>query len=219
MRRGAIGLAHRWGQVVGYYGGWSIRYGRVYGEGIGNVPPEPVIWSGWHGTNLIALAVYRTLWPHRHAIALVPPTLAGQVMRGWLHATGNFEAVVIDERSSAKTALKHLAGALARGRDVVIAIDGPRGPAGIVRPGALWLARMTGAAIIPSGFAARPAVCMPRWDRQLVPLPLARIAQVYGAPIRLERQTPIAQLALDELSAALTAATEHAWKLLSTARL
>jgi lysophospholipid acyltransferase (LPLAT)-like uncharacterized protein len=139
-------------------------------------------------------------------------------MRGWLRATGNVDAVLIDERSSVKTALKHLAGALARGRDVVIAVDGPGGPAGIVRPGALWLARMTGAAIIPAGCAARPAVRMPRWDRQLVPLPLARIAQVYGPPIRLERQTPIAQPALDRLSAALTAASEQAWRLLSTPR-
>ncbi len=218
MRRSTIGLARGWGQVVGYYGRWNVRYGHVYGEGLGNVPPEPVIWSGWHGTNLIALAVLRALWPHRQSIALVPPTLAGEAMRGWLRATGNVDAVLIDERSSAKTALKHLAGALARGRDVVIAVDGPRGPAGIVRPGALWLARMTGAAIIPSGFAARPAVCMPRWDRQLVPLPLARIAQVYGPPIRLERQTPIAQPALDRLSAALTAASEQAWRLLSTPR-
>lgn len=214
MNSFAQAVARQWGRQVARYGRWNLQHAHVHAEGITDVPDGPVIWAGWHATNLIALSVYPRLQRGRTCTALVAPALAGETMRGWLTASGTFETITIDDTTSTKTAVKHLSRALVQGHDVVIAVDGPHGPAGVARPGALWLGRLTGCPVVPSGFAAHPAVRLPRWDRQLVPVPLAHLALVFGPAIRLDRHTPIEEPALARLTEALNGATQRAWTLL-----
>ena len=217
MHRLAVALARTWGRAIARYGRWSLQHGQVYREGFNDLPVGPVIWTGWHATNLMALAVYPQLQRERRCLALVVPTLAGETMRAWLD-TSSFETVTLQEdvSSNPKLALRQMSHALGRGKDVVIAVDGPHGPAGRVRPGALWLARLTGRPIVPAAFAARPAIRAPRWDRQVVPLPGARIAAVFGSPILIDRRTPIEGSVLDGLAEALEAASRRAWALVGT---
>jgi hypothetical protein len=61
----------------------------------------------------------------------------------------------------------------------------------VIKPGAFWLARLTGSPMITVGFAARPAFRWPRWDRHLIPLPGARIAAVLSKPMYVPRETTI----------------------------
>ncbi|HXU90320.1 MAG TPA: hypothetical protein VFQ62_15810, partial [Methylomirabilota bacterium] len=49
------------------------------------------------------------------------------------------------------------------------------------------LAATTGAPIVPLGVSARPARRLQSWDRFLVPVPFARCAVVFGAPVRVDR--------------------------------
>lgn len=65
--------------------------------------------------------------------------------------------------------------------------DGPRGPAGVAKPGVLLLARACQAPLWPVAFAARPALRLGSWDRMLLPLPFARVLCAYGAPIVVPR--------------------------------
>jgi hypothetical protein len=66
----------------------------------------------------------------------------------------------------------------------VFAVDGPRGPYGVVKPGALALARSANARVIPAGAAARRKVVLDRaWDRFVLPLPFTRVDIVLGAPL------------------------------------
>jgi lysophospholipid acyltransferase (LPLAT)-like uncharacterized protein len=74
---------------------------------------------------------------------------------------------------------------------------------------------MTGCPLVPAAFAARPALRLPRWDRHLVPLPGAQIAVVFGAPVRLERNTKIDRTHLETVGAKLDEATRRAWKILA----
>src|SRR5262249_20791808 len=80
-------------------------------------------------------------------------------------------------------ALRRMRTGLAKGHDVIIAVDGPSGPRRQVRPGALWLAATAGVPVLPIGCAAAPAFRFPRWDRHLVPLPGASIVPALGRPI------------------------------------
>jgi lysophospholipid acyltransferase (LPLAT)-like uncharacterized protein len=104
-----------------------------------------------------------------------------------------------------------MACAIQQGAYADIAVDGPHGPAGVVRPGAIWLARYTGVPLIPVGFAAWPAVRVPRWDRMIVPLPGARVVFVVGKPIRVARKEPVDRVAADRLGALIDAVTVRAW--------
>ena len=70
----------------------------------------------------------------------------------------------------------------AGGRDVGLAVDGPRGPRGCVQQGATELSRMTGAAVIPVSNSARPRRIFSSWDRFQIPGPFAKIVVAYGEP-------------------------------------
>ena len=144
-------------------------------------PQAPAVWIGWHEANLIALALHPRV-SDRAAMAFVPPGLHGAAMRGWLEAL-DVTPVPLAPDARRGLALRQMEAALACGKDVLIAVDGPRGPRHRVAPGALWLARAMGVEIRPVGSAASPALRLPRWDRLIVPLPGARIALVVGAAL------------------------------------
>jgi lysophospholipid acyltransferase (LPLAT)-like uncharacterized protein len=72
---------------------------------------------------------------------------------------------------------------LLRGGDVAFTPDGPRGPAGAAKPGAVAAARMGRAAIVPVGAAASAEWRLSSWDRFTVPRPFSRVRVVYGTPL------------------------------------
>lgn len=95
-------------------------------------------------------------------------------------------------------------------------MDGPRGPARVSRPGALWLARLSGQPLVVVAAAARPAVRLPRWDRHLVPLPGPDIAIVYGEPITVDRRAEINVALSLRVTDPLNAAEQRAWAVLNS---
>jgi lysophospholipid acyltransferase (LPLAT)-like uncharacterized protein len=192
------------GFQIARYSRWAIRSAHVALEG--EPPPAAHIAVTWHSMNMVGLAVHAEWRPQAHR-AFVPPGIAGAAMRGWLLGTG-VEPVPLppDGCGNPVAGLREMTRALGEGLTIGIALDGPHGPARILRPGALWLARLSGKPLVPMGYAVRPAVRLPRWDRLLVPLPNARIAVVCGAPIHIERHAAID----DELRARVVGALDHA---------
>jgi len=59
-------------------------------------------------------------------------------------------------------------------------LDGPRGPAGIVKAGVISLARATGAVVVPFYTAADRAWYFHSWDRFMLPKPFARVTIRFG---------------------------------------
>jgi lysophospholipid acyltransferase (LPLAT)-like uncharacterized protein len=57
----------------------------------------------------------------------------------------------------------------------------------VAKPGAIALARATGAHLVPIGIAAAPHHRFGSWDRTLLPLPFARVHIVFGAPLHVPR--------------------------------
>ncbi len=67
------------------------------------------------------------------------------------------------------------------GLGACLAVDGSRGPRGVVQGGIISLAQRTGGMIIPVTISARPAwIFRKAWDRTLLAKPFARIDIVYG---------------------------------------
>jgi lysophospholipid acyltransferase (LPLAT)-like uncharacterized protein len=71
------------------------------------------------------------------------------------------------------------------GGHVALLADGPRGPAGVAKPGVVALARLSGRAIHPLALSATPSFRFRSWDRSLLPLPFARVICHFGAPFAL----------------------------------
>ena len=74
-----------------------------------------------------------------------------------------------------------------RGYHGSFAVDGPKGPIHQVKPGAVYLAKKTGAPVLPLAASANPALTFNKaWDRYILPLPFCRGAVIYGDPIFLD---------------------------------
>jgi lysophospholipid acyltransferase (LPLAT)-like uncharacterized protein len=208
------GAAFAWGRMISSYGKHAVKTGHVKWEGLENVPDEATIWYAWHGTNLLALALHDQLSP-RPTQAFIPPGIVGATMRGWLEGAG-FVSFPLpkDGTGNPSAALKAMIRGLSKDGDVLVAVDGPHGPAGRVRPGTFWLGKMSGRPLVAVGLAARPSFKFPRWDRHIIPLPGARIVGVIGKPICLPRDQQIDQLFLDSIKLHLDTITRRAWELL-----
>lgn len=182
MARATDQLTHN---VAAAFGRLVARYSRsVVSSSVTEIiletplPRSAVVWIGWHEGNLLALAAHKYL-AHRAAIAFVPPGVSGIAMRAWLEELG---VMPVDLAHDARRGLglRQMEAALATGKDVLIAVDGPRGPRHHIAPGAVWLARATGAEMRPVGCAASSSFRLPRWDGLVIPLPGARTAITVG---------------------------------------
>jgi lysophospholipid acyltransferase (LPLAT)-like uncharacterized protein len=101
---------------------------------------------------------------------MIVRSLGGEVIRGSSSYTG-------------ARALRDYYQALAhQGISPAITPDGPRGPPWKFKPGALLLSQLSQRPIIPMAYAASRAWKI-KWDRFVIPKPLARIAIVVGEPV------------------------------------
>jgi lysophospholipid acyltransferase (LPLAT)-like uncharacterized protein len=98
--------------------------------------------------------------------------------------------------------------------DAAVAVDGPRGPSGVAKPGALVAARLAGAHVVPMGAAVARKLVLGSWDRLELAWPFARVAVVLGPPVELPPTEPHGGPALAALEASIALANEAAEALL-----
>lgn len=91
-------------------------------------------------------------------------------------------------------ALRQMVRLLGEGTTVGITPDGPRGPRMRASDGAIALARLSGAPIVPAAAATSGRRVLSTWDRLIVPLPFSRGACVWGDPIAVGRDATAADL-------------------------
>lgn len=60
--------------------------------------------------------------------------------------------------------------------------DGPRGPRFKFKPGAIFAAQISGKAVVPIAYAARPAWVLKTWDKFVIPAPFAKVCIAIGEP-------------------------------------
>ena len=219
-------LAYRWGRVVGAYSRMAFDPATQPVVGLEHLPDEPRIFATWHGQGLLSLrghsafsrpspALLSRGYTLRRGRAFVPKGIRGVAMRGWIHGAGCRAVTTVLDENAAAGALKEMVRYLQSGEDALVAVDGPVGPAFRVRPGALFLSRLSGCPIVPTGMAARPAVHYPRWDRLLVPFPRAAIATVVGEPLSVGRRDDLGDDLMQELGRRIDAATAQAWSVVN----
>ncbi len=104
-------------------------------------------------------------------------------------------------------ALREAVRAGRAGSDLGLTPDGPRGPARVVQPGCVALAKLLSIPIVPLACGASREWRARSWDRFSIPKPGADLLLAYGSPIWLESDETIeqgvarVQRGLDETSA------------------
>ena len=83
------------------------------------------------------------------------------------------------------TAALELIDKVKNGYSAALAIDGPRGPVGVVKPGVVQIAKNGGAPIIPMAWKTKSKCILklPTWDKLLIPLLFVKAVALYGEPI------------------------------------
>lgn len=97
----------------------------------------------------------------------------------------------------AVAALRSLLRKAAEGYDVAVTPDGPRGPSGVVQPGILMVAQLSGLPIVPVAYAATRQRILGTWDRMPLPWPFATVHVVYGASFFVGREADLSEAAND----------------------
>lgn len=139
----------------------------------GRVP----VMTLWHGRIIPAVVYFR----HRHVVVITSDNFDGEWTAKIIHRFGYTTARGSTSRNAARATLR-AKRRMAEGHPVGITVDGPRGPARVAQPGAVWLAKATGNPILPFHVEASRHWTAPSWDAALVPYPFSTVAMVMGEP-------------------------------------
>lgn len=148
----------------------------------------PWVYCFFHGTQFSLLAWRRP----RATSVMVSHSRDGEMQAKALAVQGMSIVRGSSSRGGAR-ALVSLVKAMRGGHDAAFAVDGPRGPYGVVKAGALAAAQKAGGALVPLGVACSHAFTFEKaWDKFLLPWPFSRVFVVAGDP--LPRATTCAEL-------------------------
>jgi lysophospholipid acyltransferase (LPLAT)-like uncharacterized protein len=161
---------------------WKVEGAGHYDEIIRS-GRQPII-AFWHGRILPATWFFR----HRGIVALTSANFDGQWIARVIERLGNRTVAGSSSRGGVR-ALLQLKRAIGSGHPVAFALDGPRGPARVPQPGAVWLAGATGSPILPVHAESAAYWEVSSWDRTQVPKPFSRVALVMGPPIEVGSTT------------------------------
>jgi hypothetical protein len=144
---------------------------------------QPVM-AFWHGRILPATFYFR----NRGIVVITSENFDGEWIARIIEAFGYGTARGSTSRGARK-ALVQLVRDMRAGRPAGFTLDGPRGPARVAQPGAVWLARATGNPVLPFHLEASSAWTLGSWDRTQIPKPFSTVALVVGAPMEVSKSS------------------------------
>jgi lysophospholipid acyltransferase (LPLAT)-like uncharacterized protein len=153
------------------------------------------IMAFWHGRILPSTYFFR----RRGIVVITSENFDGEWIAGIIERFGYGTARGSTSRGAVK-ALVQLKRDMAAGKPAAFTLDGPRGPAKVAQPGAVWLAKATGNPIIPFHIEANRHWTLRSWDRTQIPKPFADVAIAIGEPIKVPPDADEAAMEQSRLS-------------------
>jgi len=148
-------------------------------EAVARSGRQPIM-AFWHGRILPATAYFR----RRGIVVITSENFDGEWIAGIIERFGYGTARGSTSRGAVK-ALVRLKRDMAAGKPAAFTLDGPRGPARVAQPGAIWLAKATGNPIVPFHIEAGRHWTLRSWDRTQIPKPFSDVAIAIGEPIEV----------------------------------
>lgn len=149
---------------------------------------KPVIPCYWHQNHMFG--IYYMLQLRKRGLKLgflISPSRDGEVPAQIAESWGLRAIRGSSNRTGAK-ALKELYELITKeGISPVNTSDGPTGPIHKFKPGALMLAQMTGAPILPVSYSASSYWELKSWDKFIIPKPFSTVVIAVGEPRYVEK--------------------------------
>ncbi|HXY55336.1 MAG TPA: lysophospholipid acyltransferase family protein [Nitrospirota bacterium] len=138
-----------------------------------------LIYAFWHGRQFL-------LFHHQRNSGIVIPASEsrdGDIQAGILKRFG-FNVVRGSSKRKGGRALLGMVEGLREGKNIAIAVDGPRGPIYEVKQGITYLAGKLNKPIVPVSSSAKQYWILGKiWDKYMLPVPFTQAVVVYGEPI------------------------------------
>ena len=141
---------------------------------------QPVM-AFWHGRILPATYYFR----RRGIVVITSENFDGEWIARIIERFG-YGTARGSTSSGGKRALLQLVREMKAGRPAGFTLDGPRGPARVAQPGAVWLAKATGNPLLPFHLEASSAWTARSWDRTQIPKPFSTVGLAVGEPLYVE---------------------------------
>jgi lysophospholipid acyltransferase (LPLAT)-like uncharacterized protein len=191
---------------------WTVE-GADHYDAVLRAGQQPIL-ALWH-SRILSATFY---WRDRGIVAMTSANFDGEWTARLMARFGYRAARGSTSRGGAR-ALVQLRRELATGHPVAFTVDGPRGPARIVQPGAVWLAGATGHPIVPFHIEASRHWTARSWDRAQIPRPFSQMAVVIGPPLSVPRRVDrVPEESLSELQETLERLEQRALQLVHAPR-
>lgn len=147
---------------------------------------KSLIFVFWHQEIFLLVDYYRH-YNHNPVTILASPSRDGDIAEAVLRRF-QFGVVRGSSRRNGFGGLIGVIKAIKGGNDVALTIDGPTGPPGVAKPGALYIAQRTNSLLIPVGCWAKPNFKLSlSWDKMMIPMPFSRGVIVFGTPLQISK--------------------------------
>ncbi len=152
------------------------QYQRVLASG-----RQPIM-AFWHGRILPATVYFQ----RRGIVVITSENFDGEWIAGIIERFGYGTARGSTSRGAVRAQVR-MRRDMAAGKPAAFTVDGPRGPAKVAQPGAIWLAQATGNPIIPFHIESNRHWTANSWDRTQIPKPWSTVAIAIGEPPEIAR--------------------------------
>jgi lysophospholipid acyltransferase (LPLAT)-like uncharacterized protein len=185
---------------------WRVT-GLEHLEAIRAAGHQPVM-AFWHGRILPATVYFR----RRGIVVITSENFDGEWIARIIERFG-YGTARGSTSSGGRRAILQLVREMKAGRPAGFTLDGPRGPARVAQPGAVWLAMATGNPLLPFHLEASASWTTRSWDRTQIPKPFSTVGIAIGAPLYVEADAgrdrlEAARLELERRLAALEASAK-----------
>ncbi len=147
------------------------------------------ILAVWHGRLLLPVYLHR----NEGICAMVSLHRDGELIAQTIQRLG-YTTVRGSSTRGGREAFNEMVRAIRAGANAAIIPDGPTGPRHQLKPGVLFIAQQTGAAILPLTFACDRYITFNSWDRFTLWKPFAKCVAVYGDPFYVPRTWTLRQV-------------------------
>ena len=144
---------------------------------------RPVIHAFWHGRILPGTVYFKD----RGIVVITSQNFDGEWIARIIRRFGYGTARGSSSRGARKALMQLVRDV--KTRSAAFTLDGPRGPARVAQPGAVWLSKVTGHPVLPFHLEASSHWSLRSWDRTQIPKPFATVALVFAEPFVVPRET------------------------------
>jgi lysophospholipid acyltransferase (LPLAT)-like uncharacterized protein len=142
-----------------------------------------VLLCTWHQQFFAAIRHFQTYRCHKPGL-MISQSKDGEIIASVALRTG-WDPVRGSSSRGGLTAMRHLIDKLRQTRLAAHVVDGPRGPAGVIKNGLIRIAQAADAVIVPFYVSADRAWYFKSWDRFMLPKPFSRVRLRFDDMIRL----------------------------------